>query len=218
MQPSGRPHAGEDPLAGRGLGVSGNGDPARIGPVEVEKAIRTRRTIKAFDREPVDRATLEELLELARWAPNHHLTNPWRFRVLGPRALEALKDAAAALARETAPDGADLDELGRVAAAKLDRAPTLVVVSARHSADPVQDEEDAHATACAAYNVLLGAHARGLAGYWRTPAVMRTEAGARAVGLPGDEHFVEMLYLGHAKQAADAPARAPVDEYAKFLD
>ena len=35
--------------------------------------------------EPVDRATLDELLELARWAPNHHLTNPWRFRVLGPR-------------------------------------------------------------------------------------------------------------------------------------
>ncbi len=52
--------------------------------VEVENAIRTRRTVKAFGPEPVDRAILEELLELARWAPNHHLTNPWRFRVVGP--------------------------------------------------------------------------------------------------------------------------------------
>jgi nitroreductase len=186
--------------------------------VEVENAIRTRRTIKAFDAEPVERETLEELLELARWAPNHHLTNPWRFRVVGPRALEALKAAAAELARVTAPDGASLDELGRVAAAKLERAPTLVVVSAKHSADPVQDEEDAHATACAAYNVLLGAHARGLAGYWRTPGVLRTEAGAAAVGLPGDERFVGMLYLGRARQTAEAPARAAVDEYATFLD
>jgi nitroreductase len=186
--------------------------------VEVENAIRTRRTIKAFDAQPVERDVLEELLELARWAPNHHLTNPWRFRVVGPQALAALKAAAAELARETAPDGADLEELARVAAAKLDRAPTLVVVSAKHSADPVQDEEDAHATACAAYNVLLGAHARGLAGYWRTPAVLRTDGGAAAVGLPGDERFVGMLYLGRARQSAEPPARAAVAEYATFLD
>ena len=93
-----------------------------------------------------------------------------------------------------------------------------MVVSAKHSADPVQDEEDAHATACAAYNVLLGAHARGLAGYWRTPGVLRTEAGAAAVGLPGDERFVGMLYLGRARQTAEAPERAAVGDYATFLD
>jgi nitroreductase len=185
--------------------------------VEVENAIRTRRTIKAFEADPVDRATLEELLELARWAPNHHLTNPWRFRVVGPRALEALKAAAAGLARAAAPEGADPEELGRVAAAKLDRAPTLIVVSTKHSADPVQDEEDAHATACAAYNVLLGAHARGLAGYWRTPAVLRTQAGAEAVGLSGDERFVGVLYLGRPCQTAAPPDRAPVTDYATFL-
>ena len=55
--------------------------------MEVDAAIRSRRTHKAYGAEPVDRATLEELFELARWAPNHHLTNPWRFRVLGPGAL-----------------------------------------------------------------------------------------------------------------------------------
>lgn len=186
--------------------------------MEVENAIRTRRTIKAFEPEPVKRATLEDLLELARWAPNHHLTNPWRFRVIGPRALEALKGAAADLATATGPEGTNLEELARVAAAKLDRAPTLVVVSAKRSADPVQDEEDAHATAVAAYIVLLGAHARGLAGYWRTPAVLRTEAGAEAVGLPGDERFIGMLYLGRARQTADVPDRAPAGDYATFLD
>ncbi|MFL5919229.1 MAG: nitroreductase family protein, partial [Gaiellaceae bacterium] len=39
--------------------------------------IRTRRTHKSFRREPVPRGVLDELLELARWAPNHHRTNPW---------------------------------------------------------------------------------------------------------------------------------------------
>src|SRR6059058_3209673 len=114
--------------------------------VEVETAIRSRRTHKAFAPEPVPREMLDELLELARWAPNHHLTNPWRFRVVGPQALAALKEAA-----------------GPEAAGKLDRAPTLVVVSAVQSGDdPVADEEDLLATACAAYLVLLGAHDRGL--------------------------------------------------------
>src|ERR1700760_4121664 len=102
--------------------------------MDVEEAIRTRRTHKVYGSEPVDRATLLELFELARWAPNHHLTNPWRFRVLGPRALAALKQAA-----------------GPEAAGKLDRAPTLVVVSAvQGGEDPVADEEDLLAPAAAA--------------------------------------------------------------------
>ena len=152
--------------------------------MDTEEAIRSRRTVKAFDPRPVDRRTLEELLELARWAPNHNLTNPWRFRVVGPRALDELKQAAGELAAQGAPAGADPAELARVAAAKLERAPTLVVVSVQRSADEIQDEEDLHATAVAAYIVLLGAHARGLAGYWRTPAVLRGEAGRAAVGCP----------------------------------
>ena len=60
--------------------------------MDVESAIRTRRTHKAFCPEPVPRELLDELLELARWAPNHHLTNPWRFRVVGPLALAKFVD------------------------------------------------------------------------------------------------------------------------------
>ncbi len=186
--------------------------------MDVEDAIRTRRTVKAFEPLPVDRGTLGELLELARWAPNHNLTNPWRLKVVGPRALGRLKSAAAEHAVAGAPRDCDRDEVGRVAAAKLDRAPTLVVVSAKRAGDIVQQEEDLHATACAAYNVLLGAHARGLAGYWRTPAVMRSQAGRRAVGLADDERFVGVLYLGRARQAMEPPERAAVGDYATFLD
>ena len=61
--------------------------------MELEAAIRTRRTHKVFGPEPVTRAVVEELLELARWAPNHGLTEPWRFRVLGPESFERLVTA-----------------------------------------------------------------------------------------------------------------------------
>src|SRR5215468_6903430 len=106
--------------------------------MDVDTAIRTRRTHKAYRTDPVERELLDELFELARWAPNHHLTNPWRFRVLGPESLAALKQAA-----------------GPEAAGKLDRAPTLVAVTAVGSKDPVQDEEDLLATASATYALLL---------------------------------------------------------------
>src|SRR3954454_23735151 len=167
----------------------------------VEDAIRTPRTPKVYLPDPVPRDQLDELFDLARWAPNHHLTNPWRFRVVGPKALAALKEAA-----------------GAEAATKLDRAPTLVVVSAVQCGDdPVADEEDLLASACAAYLVLLGAHARGLAGYWRTPAVLRSPEGRAAVGVPDGEHVLGLLHLGPARQEQPAPERAPVETISTFL-
>jgi nitroreductase len=168
--------------------------------MDVETAIRTRRTHKAFGPEPLPRAQLEELLELAGWAPNHHLTVPWRFRVVGPGALARLKLAAG-------PEGA----------AKLDRCPTLVVVSALADGDPVQAEEDLLATAVAAYIVLLSAHARGFAGYWRTPGLLREPAGRAAVALPAGERFVGLLHLGLPRQEKPAPERPPAPTTV-FLD
>ena len=169
--------------------------------MELEEAIRSRRTHKAYRDRPVDRRTLDELLELARWAPNHNLTNPWRFRVLGRRALGRLKQAA-----------------GPEAAAKLDRAPTLIAASVLRNDDPVQDEEDLCAAAVAAYIVLLAAHGRGLAGYWRTPAVLRTPEGRAAIGIPDRERFVGLLHLGHPRQEREPPERLPPADYVSYLD
>ena len=169
--------------------------------MELEEAIRSRRTHKAYRDRPVDRRTLDELLELARWAPNHNLTNPWRFRVLGRRALGRLKQAA-----------------GPEAAAKLDRAPTLIAASVLRNDDPVQDEEDLCAAAVAAYIVLLAAHGRGLAGYWRTPAVLRTPEGRAAIGIPDRERFVGLLHLGHPRQGREPPERLPPADYVSYLD
>jgi nitroreductase len=168
--------------------------------VDVETAIRTRRTHKAFGPEPLGREEILELLELARWAPNHHLTTPWRFRVVGVETRARLKQAAG-------PEGA----------AKLDRAPTLIVVSSALGADPVQNEEDLHATAVAAYIVLLSAHARGFAGYWRTPGLLRSPEGRRAVGLPANERVVGLLHLGNPRQEREPPRRPPIEQTTEFL-
>ena len=149
--------------------------------MDVDQAIRKRRTHKQFGAEPLDDSTLAELLDLARFAPNHHLTQPWRFRVLGPEtrvSLEAAVDAKEAV--------------------KLRRAPTLVLVTAVLGGDPQTDAEDLHATACAVYAILLGATARGLASYWRTPAALDTAPVRALLGLAAAERVVSLVHLGPA--------------------
>src|SRR4051794_1634650 len=147
--------------------------------MELEEAIRGRRTHKVFEPEPVPREVVEELLELARWPPNHFVTEPWRFRVLGPEAFERLIAAGEPNERS-----------------KVTRAPTLIVATAKQTGDEHQNHEDVLATAVAVYIVLLAAHARGLASYWRTPRLLETPEGRDAVGIGDDEQFVALIHLG----------------------
>lgn len=161
--------------------------------MDVETAIRTRRTHKRYGSEPLDDTALRELLELARFAPNHHLTQPWRFRVLGPETRSRIEDLA-----------------GEKEAIKLRRAPTLVLATAALSGDPHTDEEDLHAVACAVYAVLLGATARGLASYWRTPRVLEDAAIREVLGLSGDEQVVALIHLGPPASVPPAKERLPL--------
>jgi nitroreductase len=168
--------------------------------VDVETAIRSRRTHKRFGAEPVDDTTLGELLDLARFAPNHKLTQPWRFRVLGPET-RALIEAAA----------------GEKEADKLRRAPTLVLATAKLSGDPHTDEEDLHAAACAVYAILLGATGRGLASYWRTPGAFEEQDVRDLLSLDADERVVALIHLGPSEGDPPAKEREPLESFVSSL-
>lgn len=169
--------------------------------MDLETAIRSRRTHKQYGADPVDEATLRELLDLARFAPNHHLTQPWRFRVLGPQTRARLEDAA-----------------GEKDAMKLRRAPTLVLATALLSGDPHTDAEDLLATACAVYATLLGATSRGLASYWRTPKVLELPEIRALLGLDPAEHVVSLIHLGPAISQPPEKERVPLGDVVTFLD
>jgi nitroreductase len=168
--------------------------------LDVGDAIRSRRTHKQYGAAPVDEAALRDLLDLARYAPNHHLTQPWRFRALGPETRARIEAAA-----------------GEKEATKLRRAPTLVLATAKLSGDPLTDEEDLHATAAAVYAVLLGATERGLASYWRTPPCFREPPMREVLGLGADEHVVALIHLGPPISTPPAKERLPVEDVLTFL-
>lgn len=172
--------------------------------LHIDEAIRGRRTHKVFQQDPLDRETIAEILDLARWAPNHKLTNPWRFRVIGPEAKARLKQVS------------DAEKPG--SGAKLDRTPTLIVASALLDDDQARRREDLLAVAAACYIVLLAAHARGLASYWRTVPVIDSEEGRAALSIPSGETPVGLLHLGYPRQEQRVPERAPLESVVSFLD
>ena len=163
-------------------------------------AIRSRRTHKQYGREPLDEATLRELVDLARYAPNHHLTQPWRFRVLGPETRARIEAA-----------------VSEKEAMKLRRAPTLVLATAVLTGNPLSDEEDLHATAAAVYAVLLGATERGLASYWRTPACFAEPAVRAVAGLDDCERVVAVIHLGPPVSEPAEKERLPLEAVLTIL-
>ena len=168
--------------------------------MDVGDAIRSRRTHKQFGQEPLDEAVLRDLLDLARFAPNHRLTQPWRFRVLGPETRARVDETA-----------------GETEAMKVRRAPTLVLATAMLSGDPLTDEEDLHATAAAVYAVLLGATGRGLASYWRTPVCFTEPPVREVLGLDENERVVALIHLGQRVSDPPEKERLPLEAVLTIL-
>lgn len=187
--------------------------------VDVFEAVRNRRTYKSYGPEPLSREQLEELFEAARWAPNHKLTEPWRFRVIGPEAMERLRAVTADHAKAGAPDGADPELVAAVALKKLSMAPTIVAVTTVRNPDPILDVEDFSSTSVASYLLLLAATAKGYASFWRSPGVLQSVEGTAALGIGGDEEPVGLIYLGKPGPIPPNPGqRSEIEDFVTYLD
>lgn len=185
----------------------------------VERVMVGRRTVKSFTGAAVDRATLDRLLTLALWAPNHRLHQPWRFAVLDRAAITRLSDflrgePAIAAWPDPAKAQAKLSKLFE----RLPQAGALIQVTWVRDADPAIDLEDHAATAAAVEHILLGAAAAGLAGYWSTTAALAHPATLRWCGFdPARETHLGCLWLGTAAETPPIPLRRPLAEVARFL-
>jgi len=144
--------------------------------MQVDDAIRSRRSHKLFDGTPVAQQVVWDLLDLAIWAPNHKRTEPWRFAVAhGPQHLAELADASCAwlLAHVHGPVDAGLLGKQHKIREMLGGAAAVIAVAYERSPDDAQrDREDFAATACAIQNLMLGAVARGLGTLWSTSSAL----------------------------------------------
>lgn len=185
--------------------------------MELLEGIRSRRSISRVKPDPVDKALIERILEAGAWAPNHHLTEPWRFIVMTGDGRQRLADAYADVAAAGADPGLSaetLAELKNKQSAKAYRAPVVIAVlvsPAADSAAPLVEEQAAvHA---AIQNMLLAAHALGLGAIWRTGAPAYHPLMHAAFGLKPAETLAGFLYIGYPDM--DPPAGRRTDFRAK---
>lgn len=178
-------------------------------------AIRNRRSIGKVLPDIPDRDLIEQVLEAGTWAPNHHLTEPWRFFVVQGDARSRLGHAMGeiAAARETAPDRARA--VATATAAKPLRAPVLIAIGVEPGPDAPQIEEVA-AVSAAAQNMLLAADAVGLAAMWRSGWIAFTPELRDFFGLSPRGSLLGFIYLGFAAMEPPLRSRTPFPEITQW--
>jgi nitroreductase len=169
--------------------------------LEVKRAIETRRSVGKVRPDPVPKEVVEEVLESAVHAPNHRITEPWRFHVFSGKGRGELARARAELARILAEAEGDEEQLaaGRISRErkKAFRAPVVITVISKGGRDETETLENYAACAAAVQNMQLTAHSLGLATIWRTGPVAYHPYMRDFFGLEYGDEIVAYLYLGY---------------------
>lgn len=184
------------------------------------ETIHNRRSIgKVTEQEP-PRELIQQMLEAAITAPNHHHTEPWRFFVLTGDARSGLGDALVEdrLAGEDDPSNIPQEVLEKTRAKPL-RAPVVIGVAVQpQSGSKVWDVEEVCATAAAIQNMLLAGESLGLATMWRTGDPCYSEPVKRFFGLDEPDTLLGMIYVGYAATEPKPPVRTPVEKVTTWWD
>ena len=185
--------------------------------MDLFEAINNRRSTRQFGPRPVTRDEIEQVLAAAVQAPNHRLTQPWRFYVLGPAARRGYGEALGARkAKKIEDPAAALAVIEKVAATHV-AIPGLIAVSVTLDENPEIRGEDYAAAIMAVQNLLLAAHAIGLGTHLKTGGVMDDPRARAAVGVAEGERIVAMIEFGEPAVVAEAKARRPATELTTWV-
>lgn len=190
---------------------------ARTGhELNVAELIQSRRSISKMTTETPPRAVIEQVLEAATWAPNHHVTEPWRFVVvagdarieLGAVMAQSKIDRRLAEGRISPPG--EFEALRR----KALRSPVIIAVASDpDDRGPHDDYEDQLATAAAIQNMLLTAHSLGLAAIWRSGDALFDPNVRAHLGFPERATMIGFVYLGYPAMQTERSRRTPAAEF-----
>ncbi len=164
----------------------------------------------------VPREMLTEILTDAHWAPTHGLTQPWRFQVFfTPAARERLAEGLQSLYDALTPAAKqDADKRTKLGVAPR-RAPVVIALVAKVApGGKIPEWEEIAAVSCAAQNLMLSAHERGLGSFWSSPPVASSPEFARWLGFDETHRALGLLYLGWPVTGTALPqsARVPLGE------
>ena len=185
--------------------------------MDVFEALAARRSIKRFTDRPVTRAEIESLLDAAVRAPNHKLTQPWRFYVLGPDARQAYGLALGDRKARKLEDPEAARALRETVAAEHRALPCMIAVAVVTNENPEIREEDYAAVMMGIQNLALAAVEMGLGTHLKTGAVMSDPAARAAAGVPDDQRIVAVVNVGEPAELPAPKKRSPAREHTTWV-
>ena len=175
--------------------------------MNLEDLLRSRRTINSFKPEKPPEDLIRKAIDLARWAPNHHLTEPWRFYLLGTETSQAIIELNTEIISQK--KGA---EAAQKKLKKWSSIPGWLVVTMTKSTDPLQEQEDYAACCCAIHNLSLALWNEGVGIKWTTGDVIRDPKFYDLIWVDQElESVVGMLWYGYPEEVP-ASQRKPTEE------
>jgi nitroreductase len=178
-----------------------------IGVGDFAHVLRERRSIDLFAPGAVDAAVLREAIDVARWAPNHRLTEPWRFYLLGRSAMRAVIDLAVEL--EVAAKG---ERAGAARRTRLEGVPGTFVLTNRRSEDALVDRENYAACCCATQNLMLYLWRQGIGVKWTTGGITRHQRFYELLGIDSAQESVVGFFWYGVPKVVPTQQRRPVTE------
>ena len=182
--------------------------------MDLTDAIRGRRTCKVFTGEPVAREVVTGLVDLACQAPNHRLTQPWRFAAIDHHGVGRL------VAFVQQPPVAGVVEARKLPAVceRLARCGAVIQLTCVVAGGPEQQREDRDACCAALQNILLAAHGAGLGAFWSTSPLLAHAEVLRWFGAdPAVECHIGTVWLGVPAEQPVVPKRRPLAEVLHWL-
>jgi nitroreductase len=179
--------------------------------------LSSRRSIREFTTRQPTKAEIETLLEHAVTVPNHRLTQPWKFYVLGPESRRAFGLVLGGRKAKKIEDPAAADQMRQKIAAEHVALPVMIAVTISQNENPEIREEDYAAGMMAVQNITLAAVALGLGTHIKTGAVMDDPAARAAIGVGDGERVIAILNVGTPATIPPAKARRPASEVTTWL-
>lgn len=174
--------------------------------------LSNRRSIREFKTRELTRGEIETLLEYAVTAPNHRLTQPWRFYVMGPEARRSFGLVLGGRKARKLEDPIAAEALRQKVADEHAALPCMIAVAIVQNENPEIREEDYAAAMMAVQNIALAAVAIGLGTHIKTGAVMDDPAARNAIGVADGERVIAILNVGEPATVPPAKARRPAAE------
>ncbi|HET7628446.1 MAG TPA: nitroreductase [Bacillales bacterium] len=184
--------------------------------MEVLKAIRTRRSIGKVSERTPEKEHIQTMLEAARWAPNHHKTEPWHFYVLTGKGRDRLGEVYGQINVEKIHDPSADEKKQAIEAGlqKARRSPVVIVVTVEPAEGAmIEPIEEIAAASCAVQNVLLVAHDLGLAVKWRTGKPAFHPYMKQVFNVSENGSVLGFLYVGYPEEEPKPPGKKPLHEY-----